>query len=122
MKFYRKDWILYQEIANEGGKTPENLIEVKAKTEDPDKNKHVPFIEEIADGYLVKTGKPGDHATDEEHHTIYIDLFVDNKYYYRQYIERNSKPEAKFQVPKGKKVVAYAFCNLHGLWTYSLKK
>lgn len=119
-KFYRKDWILYQEVANEGGKTPEALIEMNVKEDLPDSNKHVPYIEEIEDGYVVKCGKKEFHATDAEHHTLFIDLNVDNKYQYRQYIHIGELPEATFKVPKGTRVTAVAFCNLHGLWKSEL--
>lgn len=120
MKYFRKDWILYQEIANEGGKDPEALIALNIHEANPDENKHVPFIEETAQGYFVKCGKNEYHGTSAEHHTIFIELVVDNKYQYRQYIAHDEKPEATFVVPKGKKVEAYAFCNLHGLWKFSL--
>ncbi len=118
--FYRKDWILYQEVANEGGKKPEALLEVNAKTDDPETNKHVPFIEETANGYKVKSGKNEFHATDSDHHTMFIELHVDNKFVYRRTFELNEKPEVEFISPKGKQVTAYAFCNLHGLWKLSL--
>ena len=119
-KYFRKDWILFDEIVNDGGTKPASLLPTKVQTGNPDENKHVPFIEELADGYLVKSGKNEYHATDEKHKTMFIDLFVDNKYQYRQYIAIGEKPEAKFTVPKGKVVKAVAFCNLHGLFTSTL--
>lgn len=121
MNFFRKDWILYQEIANEGGKKPEALIDVNEKTDSPENNKHVPFITETSNGYEVVTGKTAMHATDNEHHTMFIQLNVDDKFIYRKNISIGEEPKAIFEVPKGKKVVAYAFCNLHGLWKYEYK-
>jgi len=116
MKYYRKDWILFQEIANEGGKNPEELIEVNPKEDDVETNKHVPYIEELENGYKVSIGKNELHPMTKEHHIIFIDLYVDDKYVYRQYLELDEKPIATFEVPKGKKVVALEFCNLHGLY------
>ncbi len=87
--YYRKDWILFEEVANEGGKVPENLLPIKVKEGNADENKHVPYIVEEKDGYLIKIGKTAYHANDHEHHTIFIDLIVDNKYHYRQYIKTN---------------------------------
>ena len=120
IKYTRKDWILYQEVANEGGKQPEALLDVKLKEDDPETNKHVPFIEETKDGYIVKTGKNELHATDSEHHTMFIELFVDDEYQLRKYIKTDSEPIAEFKVPKGKNVVAVAFCNLHGMFKNTL--
>lgn len=120
MKYYRKDWILYQEVANEGGKKPEALLDVNAKTDDHDKNKHVPFIEETSDGYKVRVGKNEFHGTDAEHHTMFVELVVDNKYFYRVNVDLNEKPDYEFKIKKGKEVKAYAFCNLHGLFESSL--
>lgn len=120
-KYFRKDWILYEEIVSEGGRKPADLLDVNLKEDDPETNKHVPFIEETADGYKVKSGKNEFHATTEEHSTMFIDLFVDDKYQYRQYIAKGENPEATFNVPKGTKVQAFAFCNLHGMFTYKLK-
>lgn len=121
-KYFRKDWILYDEIVNDGGKMPDGIKPTKVQTGDPEENKHVPFIIETDNGYLVKSGKNEYHATDESHKTMFIDLFVDDKYQYRQYIAFGEKPEAEFNVPKGNKVVAVAFCNLHGLFTNEFKK
>ena len=120
MKYYRKDWILFQEVANEGGKVPETFKETTIKSDDPDKNKHVPYIEETNDGYKVKVGKNEFHATDSEHHTMFIELVVDNQFYYKKIIKLNEKPEADFKINKGKEVKAYAFCNLHGLFEYKM--
>ena len=120
MNYYRKDWILFQEVANEGGKISTDLLDVKSKIEDPETNKHVPFIEETENGYIVKVGKNEFHGTDKEHHTMFIEIQVDNKYFYRQNVDQDSKPVAEFLVPKGKNVKAVAFCNLHGLFEYTL--
>lgn len=120
MNYFRKDWILFQEIANEGGKLPEVLIPVNAKEANPDENKHVPFIEKTANGYVVKTGKNEFHATAPDHHTMFIELRVDDKFIYKQMIALGEKPEATFNVPHGTKVEAYAFCNLHGMWKFTL--
>ena len=115
MKYFRKDWILFQEIANEGGKLPEELLEVKAREENPDKNKHVPFIEETEDGYKVRIGKNEKHPNNVEHHVMFVDLYVDGLQMRKTF---NINEELIFVVKtnKGKKVEAVAFCNLHGLF------
>lgn len=120
MKYYRKDWILYQEVANEGGKNPDTFRDVTAKKEDAETNKHVPFIEETENGYIVKCGKNETHPTDSEHHTMFIELQIDNKFVFRKNISTNEEPVAEFTTEKGKEVKAVAFCNLHGLFEYTL--
>ena len=115
MKYFRKDWILFQEIANEGGKLPEGLVEVKPKEENPDENKHVPFIEETKDGYIVRVGKNEQHPNDEKHHVMFIDLYVDD-IQMRKTFKIKEELTFEFKTNKGKKVQAVAFCNLHGLF------
>jgi len=46
---------------------------------------------------------------------MFIELRVDEKFVYKQYLKQDEEAKAEFLVPKGKKVTAYAFCNLHGL-------
>jgi len=116
MEYFRKDWILFEKIVTEGGKMPEELIKMDLKEDDVETNKHVPYIEELDDGYKVSIGKNELHPMTAEHHILFIDLFVDEKYAYRQHIKLGEKPVATFKVPKGKKVTAVEFCNLHGLY------
>ncbi len=120
MKYFRKDWILFQEIANEGGKYPSDLLESKPKSDDPETNKHVPFIIETTNGYKVRTGKNEMHPTDEKHHIMFIELMIDNKFVFRKNISLNEEPIANFECRKGKVVKAVGFCNLHGLFEFTL--
>lgn len=120
--YYRKDWILFEEIGNEGGRIPEALIPVKIKEGDPETNAHVPFIEETQEGYIVKTGKNKYHGNDAEHHMIYLEIVVDKAMKHRKHLKFGETPEVHFKVEKGTHVQAFAFCNLHGLHTHTLKK
>ncbi len=89
---------------------------LKELTADGKLEKHVPFIIEQADGYLVKVGEDMDHPMTEEHYIEFIELIIDDKFLHRVYLTPEDKPEAYFQVAKGSKVVAREYCNLHGLW------
>lgn len=120
MNYYRKDWILFQEIANEGGKIPEGFLPVNAKEMNPDENKHVPFIVKTEKGYKVTSGKNEMHPIDAEHHLMFIDLYVDNQTF-RINFKNGDVPSHEFIVEEGKEVVAYAFCNLHGMFKYTFK-
>ncbi|MCK5945653.1 MAG: hypothetical protein KAG04_00110 [Mycoplasmataceae bacterium] len=121
MNYYRKDWILFHEIANDGGKYPEDLLTVKVKEDDPETNKHVPFIEETTDGYKVRVGKNEFHGNDKDHKVMFIDLFIDDLMV-RKNIKIGEELSFEFKVNKGKDVKAVAFCNLHGLFLGKLNK
>lgn len=88
---------------------------VTPRFEDASVEKHVPFVEEKENGYLVKVGKEVKHPMEEAHWIEFIEIEVDNNLY-RRYLNPKEEPEVFFQVPKGDKVVAREYCNLHGLW------
>lgn len=87
-----------------------------AKSEDAAREKHVPYVEEVENGYLVKVGKEAKHPMMEAHWIQLIEIEVDGNMLYRKYLNPGEEPEALFEVPKGKVVVAREYCNLHGLW------
>lgn len=92
------------------GKPMEKLI---VNILDADIEKHVPVIEKSSDGYIVKIGsKP--HPMINKHYIKWIELIVD-KISYKKFLNPGDKPEALFCI-KSKKLVAKAYCNIHGLW------
>ena len=89
---------------------------MKLKTEntvDAAKEKHVPVIEKIADGWRVTVGAVA-HPMEEKHYIEWIELIADGLVY-RAVLKPGDKPEAEFKV-KAAKVSAREYCNLHGLW------
>jgi len=92
------------------GKPMELLDE---KTADAATEKHVPVIEKIEGGYIVKVGSVP-HPMTEEHLIEWIELLADGKAY-RQFLEPGATPEATFHI-KGNSVSAREHCNVHGLW------
>ena len=88
-------------------------------TEDAAREKHVPYIEEKENGYLVKVGKETAHPMLENHYITMIEIIVDGDKLYRKYLKAGDAPEAFFEVPKGETVKAREYCNLHGLWVSS---
>ncbi len=80
---------------------------------DAAKEKHVPVIEELDEGYKVSVGSVL-HPMEEKHYIEWIELLVDSKVY-RQFLKPGERPEAVFYV-KGTKISAREYCNLHGLW------
>jgi len=82
-------------------------------TVDAAKEKHVPVVEKVEGGYLVKVGAVP-HPMEEKHYIEWIDLLADGKVY-RQFLEPGQAPEAFFPVSAAQ-VTAREYCNLHGLW------
>lgn len=92
---------------------------LEIKTEDATTEKHVPYVEEKENGYLVKVGKETAHPMQEAHYIQFIEIVVDENNLYRKYLNPADAPEAFFEVPKGSKVEAREYCNLHGVWGYT---
>jgi len=82
-------------------------------TVDAAKEKHVPVIERIEGGILVKVGSVP-HPMEEKHYIEWIELIADAKSY-RQFLNPGEAPQALFKIG-AERVLAREFCNLHGLW------
>ena len=82
-------------------------------TVDAAKEKHVPAIEKIEGGYLVKVGDVP-HPMEEKHFIEWVELIADGKAY-RQFLNPGETPEATFMIDAAQ-VTAREYCNLHGLW------
>ncbi len=94
------------------GEAMDRLVE---NTVDAALEKHVPVIEKLDNGYLVKVGSVA-HPMSNEHWIEWIELSSeDNAFVQRQMLTPSSAPEAEFKTDAAK-VVARAYCNLHGLW------
>lgn len=93
----------------------DSFEKLEEKTADSSQEKHVPFIEEVADGYLVKVGETTNHPMTEEHYIQFIELVAGDRVY-RKYLNPGDKPEAEFKIDKSSDVYAREYCNLHGLW------
>lgn len=78
--------------------------------------KHVPFIEELDNGYRVTIGKPALHPMLDGHFIEYIELYVDGEQKGKVNFKPGDTPVAEFEVAKGKEVFALEYCNLHGVW------
>ncbi|MDD5455817.1 MAG: desulfoferrodoxin [Candidatus Margulisbacteria bacterium] len=89
------------------------MVMLKENSVDAAREKHVPVIEKIAEGYKVKIGSIP-HPMEEKHYIEWIELLADGKAY-RQYLKPGQAPEALFCV-EAKQITAREYCNLHGLW------
>jgi superoxide reductase len=90
---------------------PMNLMVENAV--DAAKEKHIPVIEKIQGGVLVKIGEV-EHPMIETHYIEWIEVLTENKVY-RKYLKPGVKPEAVFKLDE-EVIEAREYCNLHGLW------
>jgi superoxide reductase len=89
------------------------MVKLAANTVDASKEKHVPVIERIADGFKVKIGSVP-HPMEEKHYIEWIELLADG-IAYRKFLKPGDAPEAVFNI-KAAMVSAREHCNIHGLW------
>ncbi|KZL93315.1 desulfoferrodoxin [Clostridium magnum] len=75
--------------------------------------KHLPVIESITDGVIVRVGEV-EHPMLEEHYIEWIEIHTANKVY-KKYLKPGEKPEAIFKVDE-EVLFAREYCNIHGLW------
>lgn len=75
--------------------------------------KHIPVIEKVDDGVVVKIGSV-EHPMIETHYIEWIEVVTANKVY-RKYLKPGEKPEAYFKLEE-EVLFAREYCNLHGLW------
>ncbi len=90
----------------------EDMIELRANTEDAAKEKHVPYTEIKDDMLYVKVGETT-HPMDDNHYIMWIAADYGDSVI-RFNLNPGEEPEAYFDYLKGMKI--YAYCNLHGLW------
>ena len=94
------------------GKPMDRVVE---NTIDAAVEKHVPVIEKNGDIYIVKVGSV-DHPMGNDHWIVWIELASeDGTFVQRKVLNPTDKPVAEFRTDAAK-VVARAYCNLHGLW------
>lgn len=85
-----------------------------ANTVDASKEKHVPVVEKLDDGFLVKVGSMP-HPMEEKHYIEWIQLILPGDISVRKFLSPAMQPEAKFSTPT-EYVKAREYCNIHGLW------
>jgi superoxide reductase len=89
------------------------MVKLTVNTVDASREKHVPVIEKLADGFKVKIGGIP-HPMEEKHYIEWIELLADGSVY-RRFLKPGDAPEATFNV-KANTVTAREHCNIHGLW------
>ena len=91
----------------------QSMTVVTENSVDAAKEKHVPVVEKIEGGYLVKVGSVA-HPMEEKHLIEWIELDADGMVY-RKFLKPGDAPQAIF-LTDAQNVTAREFCNLHGFW------
>ena len=91
----------------------QNMVLQEENTVDAAKEKHVPMIEKINGGVLVKVGSV-EHPMTDAHYIEWIEVLTDKKVY-RKYLKPGDKPQAEFMLAD-EVLYAREYCNLHHLW------
>ncbi|MCX7615514.1 MAG: desulfoferrodoxin family protein [Clostridiales bacterium] len=93
----------------------EPMQELIPNTVDASKEKHVPVSSVNGHNVMVVVGSV-EHPMTEEHHIEWIYLLTESGGQ-RKCLKPGDKPEATFALTNDDKpLLAYAYCNLHGLW------
>ncbi len=93
----------------------ENMQELVPNTVDASQEKHVPVIKISGDTVTIDIGSVAHPMTDEHHiEWVYIETEKGGQ---RKTIYPGELPSVKFSLADDKLVAAFAYCNLHGLWS-----
>ena len=94
----------------------QKMEEIVPGSTDAATEKHVPVIEVQGNKVIVTVGETA-HPMTEEHHIAWIVLETENGFQ-KQVLAPTATPRAAFLLTDGDTAVAaYAYCNLHGLWS-----
>ena len=91
----------------------QNMVLQVENTVDAAKEKHVPVIEKIKGGILVKVGSV-EHPMTDAHYVEWIEILTDKKVY-RKNLKPGDKPQAEFMLDE-EVLYAREYCNIHRLW------
>jgi superoxide reductase len=94
------------------------MLLLKENVEEVVVEKHLPIIEKVDGGILVKIGEV-EHPMDKGHYIEWIEVIADNKNQ-KVFLKAGMKPEAFFAIQSNDLIVR-AYCNLHGLWKVRFK-
>jgi len=94
----------------------QNMTLLEEKTADTSLEKHVPFLEELENGYRVSVGEKVKHPMTQEHYIEFIEIIA-GKNVYRKDLKPGDEPIVIFEMEKCEKVLVREYCNIHGLWS-----
>ena len=83
---------------------------------DPAEEKHVPYVEPLADGISVRLGQNAAHPMEPKHFIQWVEVIVPDGRTNRQFLTPGQEPYARFTDVDPDGVIVRAMCNVHGLW------
>jgi superoxide reductase len=94
----------------------QRMEELIVNSKEASLEKHVPFVKVVDNNVSIEVGSII-HPSTVEHHIAWIAIQT-NKTVQIKYLENTEKPSANFILADSEKLIkAYAYCNLHGLWS-----
>ena len=117
MKCEKCGSILGMFVKGEGEVCSPDLTKIPVITEGEKAPKHKPVVEIDGDNITVKVGEAA-HPMDDDHYIQFVAVEAGSELYAKCF-KPGEAAEATFTVgaDKAADAVAYAFCNLHGLWS-----
>ena len=94
----------------------EDMVLQVENTVDAAVEKHIPVVEVLEDGVLVKVGEVA-HPMQDDHYIEWVQIIIGDRCS-RIFLKPGMAPEGKFTPPK-EGITAREYCNLHGLWKSS---
>lgn len=109
--------ILGMFVKGEGEVCSPDILKIPVQTEGEKSPKHKPVVEIYGDNLTVKVGEAA-HPMDDDHYIQFVAVEAGSELYAKCF-KPGEAAEATFTVgaDKAADAVAYAFCNLHGLWS-----
>lgn len=109
--------ILGMFVEGEGEVCSPDILKIPVQTEGEKSPKHKPVVEIDGDNLTVKVGEAA-HPMDDDHYIQFVAVEAGSELYAKCF-KPGEAAEATFTVgaDKAADAVAYAFCNLHGLWS-----
>lgn len=89
------------------------MVKLQENTVDASKEKHVPIVEKVDGGIIVKVGSEP-HPMEEKHYIMWIEVIAGNKSC-MHYLKPGDAPEAFFPTNE-ENIIVREYCNQHGLW------
>ena len=107
---------IIQVLAEDDGDTCDtHMFEFPAQTEGEKSPKHKPVVEIDGDKVTVKVGEAA-HPMDDDHYIQFLIVEAGAEQYAKCF-KPGDVAEATFTVNSTDDIKAFAFCNLHGLWS-----
>ena len=94
----------------------QDMVLQTENTVDAAVEKHVPVVEMLDNGVLVKVGDVA-HPMQDDHYIEWVQIIIGDRYS-RIFLKPGMEPQGEFKPPK-EGITAREYCNIHGLWKSS---